>query len=233
MGELPIAIGALGATMLVVRQFRERHFHAANLVGMALLIVISAGVTRVVPKFRKPDADRVAATHEFPEARSAGSWSTIAVRVGRVRQGFVVLYPGVSSNIDSDVQLTSTADVVRYLPRAAAIGFLAPFPNMWLANGSQVGSSGRMLSGLETMAMYVVEGLAIVGVWHGRRRFSVWLLCTTVLVGMITLGLVVVNVGALYRLRYIFLILLIVLASEGATRALDGRRRRRSEGIGP
>ena len=32
---------------------------------------------------------------------------------------------------------------------------------------------------------------------------------------MIALGLVVVNVGTLYRLRYVFLLLLIVLAAEG------------------
>ena len=50
MGELLIATVVLGGAMLIVRQFWERHFHAPNLVGMVLLIVMSVGVTRVVPK---------------------------------------------------------------------------------------------------------------------------------------------------------------------------------------
>jgi hypothetical protein len=86
------------------------------------------------------------------------------------------------------------------------------------------------------MAMYVVEGLAVVGLWsrgrrgRERRRFSVWLLWLVAAMGMISLGLVVVNVGALYRLRYVFLILLIILASEGAAQTLDLCKRKRSDG---
>ena len=37
---------------------------------------------------------------------------------------------------------------------------------------------------------------------------------------MFALGLVVVNVGALYRIRYLFLIMLMVLAAGGAALAL-------------
>ena len=48
-------------------------------------------------------------------------------------------YPGSASNIDTDVRLESWREVIRYLPRAAEIGLLAPFPNMWLASGAQVG----------------------------------------------------------------------------------------------
>jgi hypothetical protein len=43
--------------------------------------------------------------------------------------------------------------------------------------------------------------------------------------GIMALGLVVVNVGALYRLRYFFLILMIILAAAGAAQALDWYRR--------
>lgn len=73
--------------------------------------------------------------------------------------------------------------------------------------------------------MYVVEALALVGLWRGRWRLSVWLLLSVALMGIVALGLVVVNVGALYRLRYFFLILMIILAAEGAAQALDWYRR--------
>ncbi len=224
MGELLIATLALGGAMLIVVQVREKHFQPANVVGMTLLILIGVGVTRVIPKFRKPDAHRDAVVTisqdnhsaspgrtglQEPELPSRNPLSLIAARVGTVRQRFVDEFSEASSNIDSNVQLNSTSDLVRYLPRAAAIGFFAPFPNMWFATGNQVGSVGRLISGVETMATYVVEALAMIGLWRGsrgRRRFSVWFLWLVATMGMISLGLVVVNVGALYRLRYVFLI---------------------------
>ncbi len=126
-------------------------------------------------------------------------------------------------------------DIIRYLPRSAEIGFLAPFPNMWLATGNQVGSVGRLLSGLETMAMYLVEGLAIVGLWSGSRGprcLSLWFISSVAAMGLISLGLMVVNVGALYRLRYLFLFLLIVLAAGGAAYILDWFRKNPSDRSG-
>jgi hypothetical protein len=71
--------------------------------------------------------------------------------------------------------------------------------------------------------MYAVEALAIIGLWRGRRRLPVWLLSAVAAMGMTALGLVVVNVGALYRLRYVFVVLLIVVAA-GATADILSRR---------
>jgi hypothetical protein len=164
--------------------------------------------------------------------QSQNPFSRIAARVGKARRSFVNAYPNSGSNIDSNVQIRSTWDLVRYLPRAAMIGFFAPFPNMWLATGRHVGSGARLLSGLETMAMLVVEGIALIGLWRERRRFAVWWLGLVAAMGMISLGLVVVNVGALYRLRYVFLILAIILAAEGAAQTLDWRKKRRVVGNG-
>ena len=234
MGELLLATAALGAAMLIARQVREKQVQATNLVGMALAIVVSVSVTQVIPKFRKPDALRGAAL-ERRAAPPSNPGLPIAARVGTIRQRFISQYPNSSSNLDSQVQLNSTVDLIRYLPRAAAIGFFAPFPNMWFATGKQVGSGGRLLSGLETIAKYVVEGLAVVGLWgKGRKRragqgFSAGFLGLVAAMGLISLGLVVVNVGALYRLRYVFLFLLIILAAEGAAQTLDWCRKKRAD----
>jgi hypothetical protein len=249
MGELLIATVVVGAGLLIARQLLEKHYQAANLVGMVLLAVLSVSVMRVVPKFRRPDVPQNAietsghhniSPHRFkpakletPETLARNPWQRLVARVGKLREGFVVEYPNASSNIDSSVQLTNLWDIIRYLPRAAEIGFFAPFPNMWLATGNQIGSAGRLLSGLETMAMYLIEGLAIVGIWsrgRGQRRFSLWFISLVAAMGLISLGLVVVNVGALYRLRYEFLFLLIVLAAGGAAHALDWFRKKRSYG---
>jgi hypothetical protein len=114
------------------------------------------------------------------------------------------------------VQFNGWTDMFRYLPRAAVIGFFSPFPDMWLAQGNQVGSTGRRLSGIEMLFTYLIEGLALVGLWYKRRELTVWLLLLTTAVGVTALGLIVLNIGSLYRVRYPFWMLLVVLGAGGS-----------------
>jgi hypothetical protein len=144
-------------------------------------------------------------------------WWQVGTQVGIVRQRFVTKYPDSSSNLDTSVKLTNTTDLFRYLPRAAAIGLFAPFPKMWFESGNSVGSTGRILSGSEMLLMYAGEALAIVG-----------LLFSIAVMGTIALGLVVVNVGTLYRLRYVFLIMLIILAAGGISDVVNWLTKRQS-----
>jgi hypothetical protein len=248
MGEMLITTVLLGALLLAARQLRERRFGATNLAVMALLVAATVGVPQIMPKAlelgRSPSVTEWRARREALSSATAGEaapatpedasqtrlWSRAAAHVGKVRRRFVEMYPDPGSNIDGDVQINSTADLLRYVPRAATIGFFAPFPNMWFTQGKSVGSAGRLLSGLESLAMYAVEGLALLGVWRRRRQLSVWLLLSVAVTGMTALGLVVVNVGTLYRLRYVFLMLLIIPAAEGAAHILDWLSKR-SRGI--
>jgi hypothetical protein len=133
-------------------------------------------------------------------------------QIGERRSGFRS-YRARESDIDGDVRLDSTGDVLRFIPRATVIGFLAPFPRMWLQRGSY-GFAGRLLSGVETLAMYFVYFAAAVCLWRNRSRLEVWLIFLVATTAMIALGLVVMNAGALYRLRYVFWILFIVMAAE-------------------
>ena len=70
------------------------------------------------------------------------------------------------------------------------------------------------------LGVYLTELLAIVGVWVGRRRLSVWLMALVAVVGIVALGLVVANIAALFRLRYVFCMLLLIMAAAGARHAL-------------
>jgi len=134
-----------------------------------------------------------------------------------VRDSFAYTYKDSATLIDSDVQFITTMDVVRYLPRAMEIGCLAPFPNTWFAKGREVGLSGRLLGGAEMMAAYLLEMLALFAVWRARQLLSLWFLFCVILFGVTTLGLGLINVGALYRMRYGFFVLLIVLGMYGLT----------------
>jgi hypothetical protein len=226
MGAMLVATVILGVLALAARLLRERRVCAPNLVAMAVLVAVTLCVPFVMPGALKLGGYHDPVKHEMrPRASAEGGASSLlskaAERVGRVRLGFVDDYPYSGSNVDADVRIDDAEDLIRYLPRAAEIGFFAPFPDMWLARGAAVGASGRLIAGVESLAMYFVEALALAGVWAGRRRLAAWFLFAVAATGVTALGLVVVNVGALYRLRYLFLLLLIVLAAGGATRVLE------------
>ncbi len=221
MGALLIAIVLLGALTLAASLLRERRAYAPNLFAMAMLVVFTLGVPRVMPGALNLGGYRYPAKQKSRPRAAEGMLSKAAEHVGQLRYEFVTSYPYSGSNVDSDVSIDDAGDLLRYLPRAEEIGFFAPFPNMWLARGAAVGSAGRLLSGAESLAMYFVEVLAVVGLWSGRRKLAAWFLFAVAATAVTALGLVVNNVGALYRLRYPFLLLLITLAAGGAASVLE------------
>jgi hypothetical protein len=94
------------------------------------------------------------------------------------------------------------------------IGFFSPFPDMWFVRGEQVGLVGRLVSGAETLIMYAIIALAFVSLVLNWHRLAVWLILLIATLGCTALGYVVVNISALYRMRYSFWILFIVLAAS-------------------
>lgn len=250
-----LAIMLLGAGLSLARQLGRRRLVAGNVAGVALMLLVGVGVSRLVtpywlpkeywmphrPGAEKSEAGAEAAAAGGPAARDGagrglrtpadaqdgrrpggrapgGLLSGAALRVADARAQFVELYPGAASNVDEGVRFEGAGDVVRYLPRALLVGLCAPFPSMWLGAGGQAGAAGRLLGGAETLLMYGVYLLALVTLWRRRREPAVWMLALAALCGVLALGLVVVNVGALYRQRYLFWILLIVVAADAAAR---------------
>jgi len=204
MWNVVIVAVTLTLAMLVGRMIRAKKFMPGNVLVMlltiaALVVAPSQLESTTLPGVRPPNI-----TLTVP--------STIQQMSGR-RAGFRS-YTSQASNIDADVQFKSTGDVVRYLPRAFAIGFFAPFPKMWVDAGS-FGRAPRLLSGLETLVMYFVYVAAGLCVWRERRNFTMWFVFLVATIGMLALGLVVANVGALFRIRYVFWMMVIVLASRG------------------
>ena len=243
MWEVMLAFVLVASGLFVVRQLRERRVLGGNLIAAALLLVLALCVPHVVrPPQRATTTEPASGVAAEPSAadaarlrererrrqlqRGAPAGASLAERISLLRHRFKELYPGAGSNLDAEVRFEGTADVVRYVPRAALIGFFAPFPEMWLARGEQVGRAGRLLSGAETLAMYLLTLAAVVGWWRGPRRLAASLLMLTAAAGATALGLVVTNIGALYRMRYAFWMLLIVVGSQEVARVLSRRRGR-------
>jgi len=213
MWNVVIVAVAITVVMLAARMFRARKFVKGNVFAMLLIIVAMVVVPSRLESTTLPGVRPPSTTLTIP--------STIKQMSGR-RAGFRS-YTSQASNIDEDVQFNSTGDVIRYLPRAFVIGFFAPFPNMWIEVGS-FGRAHRVLSGVETFAMYFLYLAAALCVWRERRNLKMWLLLLVATIGMVALGLVVVNAGALFRIRYVFWMMMIVLAARGLLDYLTVRR---------
>jgi hypothetical protein len=235
MWEVLFCAALLSAVLLVIKQFRDRRLVAGNLIGAALLcsIMIAAPVAGKAfnlysyPSEQPPppppsQSDTSGATTASAYNRSAKTappklppGSPLPARVSFLRKKFISSYPGAGSNIDTDVEFHSLADILLYFPRALIIGLFAPFPNMWFVRGVQTGIEGRLLSGFETLLIYLIEALAVLALWRRRDTLSAWLLLSIILTGLLALGLVIPNLAALYRMRYGFWLLLIILGAEG------------------
>jgi hypothetical protein len=243
MWEVMIAVGFLTCGTLIIKMLRERKVTWGNLAGAVLLLMISLIIPRVAVQFYRPaigwaQSRGVAALYTEPEPSKVviGAQQDRSYPLARIssrREKFIISYPDAGSNLDTDVKFHSTADIIRYLPRATLIGLFAPFPKMWFETGSQNGRMGRIIGGLETLGLYIIQLMALIGLWHKRRQPSVWWLFIVSIIGAMALGLVVTNVGALYRMRYLFVILLVMLGSDGIRVTLrsiaDARRRTAGE----
>jgi len=198
----------IASLLLVVRQLRDRKFLFANSLTAACLLwgLMIIPWTPQVAKTPKRPAVRATVLEKQP--------SLFEPIMDRRRMSIVWEVPGATSSVDKDVFFNSNADIIRYLPRAAEIGFFAPFPNTWFERGIRERSATWFLVGLETLAMYAIEIFACLTVWRSRRRLSLWLIVLIAAMGVVGLALVTVNIGTLYRYRYSFLILLIIVASE-------------------
>ena len=208
---------ALTLILLSFRMLLGRKFMAGNAIVLGSIVVTMLFVparleSTTLGGYRAPVTPLAIPSASQP-APPEGIW-TRAINQIRDRRGGFRFYDAQESNIRGDIQFSNASDIVRFLPDAAVIGFMAPFPRQWFEKGSY-GAAGRLLSGAETFVMYFMYLAVGLCLWRERRRLAMWLVFLTATAGVIGLGLVVVNAGALYRLRYVFWIMLIVIAAQG------------------
>ncbi len=214
MWNLILLAFPLTTLLLLLRFRRERRIAYANLAVLGMLI---AAALVIPPRIQSAGFGPARVASPLVTVGSTSDKQTFWQRLGRQvksRRAAFRIYPGNASDMDTEVQFDNTGDVLRFLPRATVIGFLAPFPNMWFQEGTN-GRAARLITGAETLTMYALYIPAMFCLWRQRRNLSVWLIFLVAAIGMIALGVVVVNAGALYRLRYVFWILIVLLAAEG------------------
>jgi len=226
MWNVVLAAIAIAIVMLSQRMVRQKKFMSGNaivllLILIAALLIPSRLQSSTLPGIRPP-ATPLAIPSASQPAPPEGVWTRVIKQIGDRRAGFRFFTSQVS-NIDPYVRFNSFGDIVRFLPRAAVVGFFAPFPKMWIETG-KFGRTGRLLSGLETLVMYFLYVAAAFCLWQERRNLRMWFLFLVATIGIVGLGVVVVNAGALYRIRYVFWMMLIVIAAHGVLSYLTVRR---------
>lgn len=212
-----VILAAIAITLILVliRMVTSKELLIPNL-ALVIFILLSALILPPRIDSSTTRGTRAPTAVIAVNARSESSnsmWTRLVTQI-RARRGGFSVYDAKASNIDDEIQFNDATDIVRFLPRATVIGFFAPFPRMWFESGS-TGRTGRLIAGAETFLMYLLYIPALFCLWRERKKLGVWLLSLTSAIGVIALGLVVVNAGALFRLRYVFWILIVTLAVEG------------------
>ena len=237
MWDISRVVVGLGFLLVIAGQLWKKKLAIPNLVfGLILILAVLAipHFNRQLQFLSKRDADN---DRLLIGEKAAGLpiWERVIAR----RNGFINrLYDEdyrAGSDIDSGVRFQNRTELILYLPRAAAIGLGAPFPNAWFAPGMLVGRTGRIISGGEMVVTYMLEVLALFGLWRARRDVFAWLLAVIAILGVTALGLIVINVGSLYRLRYPYWIFLAMLGAGGGVyiwSRLAARNSIRTHGVG-
>jgi 4-amino-4-deoxy-L-arabinose transferase-like glycosyltransferase len=216
-----LVVAAVGTAivLLTVRAWREKQL-SRGAIGFAVLLIGVVVITpRLQPYFTNQQESKIERNIVHNEVQKL----PLATQISASRNGFNTYFdddarqaPALDGSlIDNGIEIRNLGDIIRFIPRALEVGFFAPFPNMWFGAGRQVGSGGRWLAGIETLLTYVFECLALFGLWRARRELSAWFLVVFIGTGILALGLAVNNVGALYRFRYPFWILRVILGAGG------------------
>ena len=248
---LMIAVALLTLALLILRQVRERRLLFWNmapalvvlLIALALLPLHSPHNIQRTKQFLPAQAGPLKNTGDpamqvttlvtwvagnelnHTAAKTSSSRSDRFVRgISRMRSRFAAVYFESGSLVDKDTEFRNAGDLIRYVPRAMAIGLWAPFPQMWLSPGRRVGNLGKLLAGVETFFIYFLELLSVVALVREPRQVALWFVLAIIVFGVTALAFVIPNVGAIYRFRYLFWMLLIVAAMTGLTALLARQR---------
>lgn len=132
--------------------------------------------------------------------------------LAETRNRFTDAYPDAGSNIDNEMRFNKAADILLYVPKAIEVALFAPFPNIWFGSGTTVNSGYiRKVAGIEMLGIYFALIWAVLSF---KKWFNIpaWWIIVFYCGGMMTIyGLITVNIGSLYRVRYGFIMTLAAL----------------------
>lgn len=186
----------------------SKYFDDKKRILLVLQKVHRENLSNILEKYMKP--------WEFPAFVPARIQDLI-INANMYRDSFLTYYLQPSdSTIDRDRIFRDMGSLFAYIPRAALIGLFSPFPNQWFKQRSTSGGIVGIIVVAETVVIYfLIFGFGVY-LFSSKIAWSVkvWLLLFCVIM-ILPLGLFVPNIGTLVRLRFIYLLPVIVCGTEG------------------
>ena len=134
-------------------------------------------------------------------------------------QAYPERFGETTGSIDYDISLHSVNDYFRYLPRALQIAFIAPFPEHWFGEGgTEATTFFRRVSAFEMIIIYLMLLSLFYGLWLWRQKIEIYMIIVFSIVMMMPIVYGVPNIGTVYRYRYGYLMILVVLGAAALLR---------------
>lgn len=129
-------------------------------------------------------------------------------RVGAISAGEAIQ---ANSMIDIDIKPTNAIETLQYIPRAFQVSLLAPFPNTWFKSTNIV----SLVSALEMIIFYITFFGLLFFIPLRIFNYKILLCLIFACLPLIIFGISSPNIGTLYRIRYTFEMILLVLGICG------------------
>ncbi len=136
-------------------------------------------------------------------------------RAGLIDEGLKIQ---AGSLYDADALPMSTPQVAAYAPRGLQIALFAPFPSRWFEKLSAT----RLVAVGETAIWYLIAPGVLLALWLARTRAVLAVLAFSLAL-LTVYGFTLANVGTLYRIRYLYLFLLMLVGLGGGLRLFEKR----------
>lgn len=132
--------------------------------------------------------------------------------LARTRLGFINYANAINgkSNIDLEIKPDNALDIILYAPRATEIAVLSPFPTTWLNEVTPL----KLVSILEMSIAYLCI-LGVVFLFRFQNKKVYFFITFFALSFLCVYGLICPNIGTLYRVRFAYEFLLIILGVVG------------------
>lgn len=132
--------------------------------------------------------------------------------VARTRIGLIEYGKSMAAKsiIDAEVAPESAIEVIQYIPRAFQVALLAPFPSTWADQLSLT----RLIAIGEMLIIYLcLPGLFFL--WRFHKPPPVLFTAYFAMVFLTIYGVTIANIGTLYRVRYGFEFIMVLLGVIG------------------
>ena len=131
-----------------------------------------------------------------------------ASRVAAISSGLAI---NANSMIDIEIKPANAIETFKYIPRALQVSLLAPFPNTWFKSANIVG----LVSALEMMIFYITFFGLLFFIQLRIFNYKILLCLIFACLPLAVFGISSPNIGTLYRIRYTFEMMLLMLGNCG------------------